>query len=75
MDDHIRILSSFRQMSAVRNIPHDQPATVFPECLFQPGHILGRATPAEIVVNGHVLAARKQSIDIVRSDETGSAGD
>ena len=75
MDDHVCILGRFRQMSGVRHIPDDQPATIFSERFPQPDHVLGRTSPAEIIIDGHLFASFQQAMDIVRSDKPGSTGD
>ena len=75
MDDHICVFTCFGYAIGIFHIPNNHVECVFIEFGFQPFQIAWSASAREVVEDGDLLSAFQQTMDVVRTDKPGAAGD
>jgi hypothetical protein len=74
MDNDIGVLCCLCDLVSASHIPDDEPECIVPELTLQPVHIAGSTRAGQIVKDRHMLIALNQPMNVVRTDESHSAG-
>ncbi len=73
MNDHIRAPACFSDPICITHIPNNQLEGILSEFLFEPFNVACGA--GEVIVHDDLFSALQQTMNIVRTDKPGAAGD